>query len=97
MKKYLQIALNLPLFQTFTYLDIDNPENHTRIGCRADIKFGNRRMIGYVIAESNQLPEDCPVEENKIRPILKIIDKSPTAPKIDSTTPIPPVKTVTVK
>ena len=77
MKKFLQIALNLPLFQTFTYLDIDNPENHTRIGCRADIKFGNRRMIGYIIAESNQLPEDCPVEENKIRPILKIIDKSP--------------------
>ena len=73
-KRFLQIVLNLPLNQSFTYLDCENPENKSRTGCRADLKFGNRRMTGFVVAESGTLPADCPVEESKIRPILRILD-----------------------
>ncbi|MBQ0051537.1 MAG: primosomal protein N' [Treponema sp.] len=74
-KKFLQIVLNIPLNQSFTYLDCENPENKSRLGCRADLKFGNRRMTGLVIAESETLPPDCPVEEDKIRPVMRFLDE----------------------
>ena len=73
-KSYLQVVLNLPLNQSFTYLDCENPDGKSRVGFRADLKFGNRRMTGFVISESESLPPDCPVEESKIRPILRILD-----------------------
>ncbi len=76
MPKYLQIAVNVPINQTFTYLDCDNPENSSRIGRRADIKFGNHHTSGYIIAESDIFPADCAVEQSKIRPINKILDET---------------------
>lgn len=75
--RFLSIALNIPLNQTFTYLDRSNEDGKKRTGCRADVQFGNRRMTGFVVAESETLPPDCPVEERKIRPILRILDDEP--------------------
>ncbi len=74
-KRFLQIALNIPLNQTFTYLDIESEETSSRVGLRADVKFGNRRMTGFIVGESNELPQDCPVDESKIRPILRLLDE----------------------
>lgn len=76
-EKYLQVALNIPVNQTFTYLDAKNEDNLPRTGCRVDVKFGNRRMNGIVISESESLPPDCPVEKEKIRPILRALDTKP--------------------
>ena len=76
-KRFLQIVLNIPLNQSFTYLDCDNPENKSRVGFRADLKFGNRRMTGFIVSESDVLPPECPVEESKIRPILRLLDEEP--------------------
>lgn len=76
-EKFLHVALNIPLNKTFIYLDRENAGHKSRVGFRADLKFGNRRMTGFVIAESDFLPEDCPVEEDKIRPILRILDDEP--------------------
>lgn len=76
MKRFLQIILNIPLNQSFTYLDIEADQSIENLtGFRADVKFGNRRMTGYIIGQSDELPENCPVEENKIRPILRLLDK----------------------
>ncbi|MBR0495500.1 MAG: primosomal protein N' [Treponema sp.] len=76
-KRFLQVVLNIPLNQSFTYLDCENPENKSRVGFRADLKFGNRRMTGFIVSESQTLPADCPVEESKIRPILRVLDEEP--------------------
>ena len=75
--RFLQVVLNIPLNQSFTYLDCENAEGNSRVGFRADLKFGNRRMTGFVVSESDSLPADCPVEESKIRPILRILDDEP--------------------
>ena len=80
MAKFLQVALNVPLNQTFTYLNIE-PFEPSRIGCRVEIKFGARKTKGCVIAESESLPPDCPVEESKIRPITKVMDQTPLLTK----------------
>ena len=65
MAKYLQVALNVPLNQTFTYLNIE-PSEISRIGCRVEIKFGARKTKGCVVDEFEKLPPDFPVEESNL-------------------------------
>lgn len=76
MAKYLQVALNLPVNQTFTYLNLE-PFDIPRTGCRVEIKFGARKTRGCVTSETDLLPPDFPLEESKIRPITKVLDETP--------------------
>ncbi len=80
--RYLSLVLNLPLKSAFTYADLEeNASIPDLTGWRADVKFGNRRMTGYIIAQYAELPPDCPVDESKIRPILRLVDKEPLVTK----------------
>ncbi len=77
--KYLEIILNLPVNQGFTYSYIP-PENEKAelvpaIGKRAEIMFGNRKTQGFIINISDTIPPNCPVEAGKIKPVKRIIDK----------------------
>ena len=78
---FLEIILNLPVNQGFTYSYIppenEKPELKPEIGKRAEIMFGNKKTEGFIINVLNDVPENCPVEEKKIRPIKRIIDKEP--------------------
>jgi len=78
---FLEIILNLPVNQGFTYSYIP-PENEKlelrpEIGKRAEIMFGNKKTEGFIINVLDHIPENCPVEESKIRPVKRIIDKEP--------------------
>ena len=79
--QYLEIILNLPVNQGFTYSYIppekDKPELIPEIGKRAEIMFGNKKTQGFIINISEKIPESCPVEPAKIKPIKRIIDKEP--------------------
>jgi primosomal protein N' (replication factor Y) (superfamily II helicase) len=77
---YLDIVLNVPINQTFTYSYIPSgkeTDSDPAIGKRADVRFGNRNMTGFIIGVHDKLPENCPVEEGKIRPVKRIIDSEP--------------------
>ena len=61
--QYLEIILNLPVNQGFTYSYIP-PENEKAelipaIGKRAEIMFGNKKTQGFIINISDKLPENC--------------------------------------
>ncbi len=77
--QYLEIILNLPVNQGFTYSYIppenEKPELIPAIGKRAEIMFGNKKTQGFIINISEKIPESCPVEEGKIKPVKRIIDK----------------------
>ena len=79
--KYLQIILNLPVNQPFTYSyspdENEKPELIPMIGKRAEIMFGNRKTSGFIIDILDSIPPSCPVDSSKIRPIKRIIDKEP--------------------
>ena len=79
--QYLEIILNLPVNQGFTYSYIppekEKPELVPAIGKRAEIMFGNRKTQGFIINISDTVPESCPVEPGKIKPVKRIIDKEP--------------------
>ena len=79
--QYLQIVLNIPLNQTFTYSYIpaedEKPELLPAVGKRAEVRFGNRKLTGFIAEVSDTLPENCPVSAEKIRPITRILDEEP--------------------
>lgn len=78
---YLEIILNLPVNQGFTYSYIspedEKPELVPQIGKRAEIMFGNKKTQGFIIDIHDKIPETCPVDASKIRPIKRVIDKEP--------------------
>ena len=77
--KYLEVILNLPVNQGFTYSYIppenEKPELIPEIGKRAEIMFGNKKTQGFIINISDTIPANCPVEAGKIKPIKRVIDK----------------------
>lgn len=79
--KYLQIVLNIPLNQTFTYSWAPDektlPENEPETGKRAEVRFGNRKMTGFIVSVSSEIPRECPVSAEKIRSVSRILDKEP--------------------
>lgn len=78
--KYLQIVLNLPLNQTFTYSCSEDSEDQSltpEIGKRAEVRFGNRKMTGFIVSVSDVIPANCPVTADKIKSVSKILDKEP--------------------
>ncbi|MCQ2611273.1 MAG: primosomal protein N' [Treponema sp.] len=99
---YLEIALNIPENQTFTYLDlpqdtqkVSNIEESAQgklfeekkkrslvnykaqVGKRAEVKFGNKRLTGIIMAVRDKLPEDFNLAPEKIRTITRVIDSQP--------------------
>ena len=79
--QYLEVILNLPVNQGFTYSYIppekEKPELLPEIGKRAEIMFGNKKTQGFIINIQDTVPANCPVEPGKIKPIKRVIDKEP--------------------
>ena len=78
---YLEIILNLPINQGFTYSytppQDEKPELVPMIGKRAEIMFGNKKTEGFIIGITNEIPTTCTVDASKIKPIKRVIDKEP--------------------
>lgn len=76
MPVYLEVVFNVPVFHPFTYrCDAENPAEAA--GKRVEAQFGSRRMIGYVIAASDTIPESCSLGEQDIKPVKRFVDKEP--------------------
>ena len=78
---YLEIILNLPINQGFTYSytppQDEKPELVPMIGKRAEIMFGNKKTEGFIIGITDTIPPTCTVDASKIKPIKRVIDKEP--------------------
>ncbi|MFA6855672.1 MAG: primosomal protein N' [Treponema sp.] len=79
---YLDIILNVPVNQSFTYSYISSEgstktENKPETGKRVEVRFGNRNMTGFIISVHETLPSSCPVDASKIRPVKRIVDSEP--------------------
>ncbi len=74
---YLETLVNVPLHQRFTYSCPPQLADKVATGKRVEVRFGNRRMTAFVVALHKSLPENLAVPEEKIRPILKVLDDQP--------------------
>ena len=73
-KRFAQVALPVPLFQTFTYGVPDSVE-YIRPGCRVWVRFGSRILMGCVVELYDHLPQ-LPLG-TKLQPVLEVRDKEP--------------------
>ena len=80
MAEFLEVLVNLPLPQSFTYKNLDSQNKkfkEAKVGLRCEVYFGARKIIACIIGISNSLPTTCTVGEEKIKPIIRIIDDEP--------------------
>ena len=98
MSIFLEILVNLPLPQSFTYKNLDSHDKkykEAKIGMRCEVHFGSRKLIGCIIGISNTIPSTCSVSEEKIKsigmnafPSKFNIAQTPTAPTQTTINPI---------
>jgi len=75
--EFVEVALALPLRQTFTYrLPLGLREN-VKTGARLLVPFGKRQLTGYAVALHVRLSDDIEFEENTIKDALELIDEEP--------------------
>jgi primosomal protein N' (replication factor Y) len=73
---FLEVALPLPLQQTF-YYRCQLPEfNQIQLGQRVLVPFKNRKLTGFVINKHAQLPSDCPPDAS-LKEVLSFLDRTP--------------------
>lgn len=69
--EYIEVAVALPVYNTFTYRVPENLSFFASIGKRALVPFGRRRVTGYIIGPSEDM-DHC-----KIKLVLDILDETP--------------------
>jgi primosomal protein N' (replication factor Y) len=90
MALFFDVVLNVPLNQTFTYREADicetdsskkkndvtaaNLSSEELFGRRVEVRFGNRKMTGFITGVYDKLPDSCKVGIEKIRSVTRIID-----------------------
>ena len=74
MTEFIDVALNVPLNQPFTYRVPPESTEGNFFGRRVEVRFGNRKMTGIVVSEHEAFPKDCGVTEDKIRPAVRFLD-----------------------
>jgi primosomal protein N' (replication factor Y) (superfamily II helicase) len=72
-----QVALNRPVWNTFTYLMPPELEGGDLTGCRVIVPLGKDRVVGYVWPEDP--PEDA-LRSGRLKPVLERLDPSPLLP-----------------
>jgi len=74
MAQWVEVVLNVPVYQSFTYRNPDPSPDSKLAGKRAEVRFGSRIMIGFVIADFDTLPPDFPLEAAAVKPLLRVVD-----------------------
>jgi primosomal protein N' (replication factor Y) len=82
MTKYIDVVLNVPLNQAFTYRIPEDSDSQITVsdgedyfGRRVEVRFGNRNLTGFITGCYENLPESCAVSEDKIRPAKRFLDQ----------------------
>ena len=76
MRPYLEVLLDIPLYQTFVYRN--STESPALPGQRVEIYFGTRKTTGFVVTDHDTVPKSSGLEEKdfgKIKTIRRTIDK----------------------
>lgn len=74
---FAELALPLPLRQTFTYSLPENLRENVKIGSRLLVPFGKRNLTGYVVELHETLDEALEVEESQIKDAVELLDEEP--------------------
>ena len=74
---YVEVALPLPLRQTFTYLLPEGLRETARTGSRLLVPFGKRNLTGYVVALHAELDPELEIEADALKEAIELLDEEP--------------------
>jgi primosomal protein N' (replication factor Y) (superfamily II helicase) len=74
---FVEVALPLPLRQTFTYLLPAGLQENIKIGSRLLVPFGKRNLTGYAVALHSELSAELEIEEDALKEAIELIDEEP--------------------
>ncbi|MEJ7700475.1 MAG: hypothetical protein WKF71_12625 [Pyrinomonadaceae bacterium] len=77
LPEFVEVALPLPLKQTFTYrLPVGLQEN-IKLGARLLVPFGKRQLTGYAVALHVNLSPELEIEPETVKDALELLDAEP--------------------
>jgi primosomal protein N' (replication factor Y) len=74
---FVDVALPVPLRQTFTYIHQKNQAGPAKIGSRVIVPFGKQRLTGYIVGIHDRLDKEMGLDETRIRSVLETVDNEP--------------------
>jgi primosomal protein N' (replication factor Y) len=77
LPEFAEIALPLPLRQTFTYRLPFGIREQAAVGARVLVPFGKRNLTGYIVDLHEKLDADLDIDESSVREVIEILDREP--------------------
>ncbi len=77
LPEFVEVALPLPLRQTFTYRLPMGLRENIQIGARLLVPFGKRQLTGYAVALHAVISPELEIEEETIKDALELLDSEP--------------------
>ncbi len=77
LPEFVEVALPLPLRQTFTYRLPVGLQESVKTGARLLVPFGKRQLTGYAVALHTNLSPELGIEEETIKEALELLDAEP--------------------
>jgi primosomal protein N' (replication factor Y) len=77
LPEFVEVALPLPMRQTFTYRLPFGLRDSVKIGARLLVPFGKRQITGYAVALHAKLSEEIEIEETAIKEAAELLDEEP--------------------
>ncbi len=77
MATWLEVVLDVPVWQSFTYTIPEENREDDLVGKRVEVRFGSRVMIGFAIGSSETLPSNFPLAPEAVKPVLRVVDAEP--------------------
>jgi primosomal protein N'' len=75
--RFAEVALPLPLRQTFTYSLPFSFRENVKIGARLLVPFGNRQLTGYVVELHQNLSEELEIDPESVKDAIELTDENP--------------------
>ena len=76
MPLFVEVALPVPMRQTFSYQVPDHIDIAPQKGMRVQVPFGRQQLIGLITA----VTDSCSLTPKQIKPVISILDDAPLLP-----------------
>ncbi|MBK8149015.1 MAG: primosomal protein N' [Acidobacteria bacterium] len=75
--EFVEVALPIPLRQTFTYRLPESLAERVRLGARLIVPFKTRQLTGYAVALHTSLDPELAIDPKLIKNVAEIVDDEP--------------------
>ena len=75
--KFVEVALPIPLQQTFTYSIPSDFRGEISVGTRLIVPFGTRQITGYAVVLHEKLDPKLGIEKTAVKDLVSILDLEP--------------------